>query len=32
MEELKPVVVEFMTEAQVMEYLIEISNESKRVN
>lgn len=26
MEELRPVVVEFMTEEQVMEYLIEISN------
>ena len=32
MEELKPVVVEFMTEEKVMEYLIEISNESKRVD
>ena len=32
MEELKPVVVEFMTEEKVMEYLIEISNESTRVN
>lgn len=30
MEELKPVVVEFMTEAQVMEYLIEISNGTEK--
>lgn len=27
MEELKPVVVEFMAEEQVMEYLIEVNNE-----
>ena len=26
MEELKPVVVEFMTEEEVMKYLIEVSN------
>ena len=26
MDELKPVVVEFMTEEQVMKYLIEVSN------
>lgn len=30
MEELKPVVVEFMTEEQVMKYLIEVSNEKDR--
>ena len=29
MEKLRPVVVEFMTEKQVMEYLIEVSNETK---
>ena len=27
MEELKPVVVEFMTDEEVMKYLIEVSNE-----
>jgi hypothetical protein len=32
MEELNKVEVEFMTEEQEMEYLIEVSNESKRVN
>lgn len=30
MDEVKPVVVEFMTEEQVMEYLIEVSNEQRR--
>ena len=32
MEELNKVEVEFMTDEEVMKYLIEVSNESKRVN
>ena len=30
MDELKPVVVEFMTEEQVMKYLIEVNNEKEK--